>query len=176
MRRVLPYLFAVGATLVSCRAAENISAPNDQRLQTAGPSKDVEGMNCNMDQWKCDVIRAGIDYLLNHANETCRNVGQVALDRFEAPASTGNGYEDAAQASNYYMGVVMVPGNSYSGAVTTSGHVEVYPNFWNSPITDPQHTGSYLAHEEQHQNGMDAPDHHTGYGYGYQEACYNTSA
>ena len=128
-----------------------------------------------MEQWKCDVIRAGIDYLLNHANESCRAVGQVALDRFEAPASSGEGYEETAQVPDQDMGVVMQAGNSYSGGVPVNGEVEVDPSFWASGYTDAAHTGALEAHEEQHQNGMDWY-HNTGVAMAYQTACLNPEA
>lgn len=73
------------------------------------------------------------------------------------------------------MGVYMVPGNSYSGGVAGNGYVDVYPSFWNHGYSDPQHAGALLAHEEQHQNGMDW-DHNTHIAQAYQDACYNTSA
>lgn len=174
MRRVLPLVLAVGATLASCRAADNISAPNDHRI--GDPLRDVTGMNCNMDESKCDIIRAGIDYLLNHANGFCRSMGQAALDRFEAPAATGDGYEEASQVAGYNMGVVMEPGWGSSGYAPTSGQVDVYPSFWTSGFTDAQSTGALLAHEEQHQNGNDGIGDNTGYGPAAQQTCLNTSA
>ena len=70
------------------------------------------------------------------------------------------------------MGVLMDSGNSPSGGVPLTGHVDVFPSFWNSGYTDPAHTGSLLAHEEQHQNGMDF-NHNTGIAQAYQTTCLN---
>jgi hypothetical protein len=125
-----------------------------------------------MIEQKCDIIRAGIEYLLNHANASCRSVGEVALSRFEAPASSGQGYREAAQVNGIDMGVQMQAGSSYSGGVPTNGYVDVYGSFWTSGYTDGAHTGALLAHEEQHQNGMDWY-HNTGIANAYQTSCLN---
>ena len=176
MRRgLLLIIVAMEAILASCQASDDATGP---RYRGGGvrPRSDVDPLNCNMDQSKCDIIRAGIDYLLNHANVSCRSVGQVALSRFEAPASYGEGYQEATQVPGIDMGVPMTLGNSYSGYVATSGYVNVYGSFWAGGYTDPAHTGALLAHEEQHENGMDGPGHNTTIANAYQESCLNPAA
>jgi len=169
-------LLVLGGVLAAgCHAFEDATGPSGKMQSGVRPRHDLTN-NCNMEQWKCDEIRAGIDYLLNHANVSCRNAGQAALDRFNAPASSGMGYQEAAQVSGYDMGVNMRTGSSVSGWVPSDGYVNVYGSFWNSGYTDPQHAGALLAHEEQHQDGNDGPGHNTGIANAYQTSCLNTSA
>ena len=151
-----------------------VGAPTDATVPHVRLRNDAE-LNCNMDQSKCDIIRAGIQYLLDHKNTVCKNVGAVALGRFEAPAATGNGYQEASQIPGIDMGVRMQAGSSYSGGVPVDGKVDVYPSFWTNGFTDEAHTGALLAHEEQHQNGYDW-NHNTGVAMNYQTTCLNPQA
>jgi len=67
--------------------------------------------------------------------------------------------------------------NTYSGWVHTSDYTQVTDSFWNSTSADdPLYAGSFIAHEEQHHNGMDGPNHNKGVGTAYELACQNPQA
>ncbi len=146
MRRVaLPMILVLVALLASCNAPGDVAAP---MVPGAQPLMDTGDLNCDLPEYQRDIIRAGIQHLLDHANEACKNAGSAALGRFEAPAASGNGYRSATQEPDIDMGVDMHAGSSPSGGVPTNGYVDVYASFWTSGATDATHTGGLLAHEE----------------------------
>lgn len=149
MVRAVAALFGLAILVASC--SDSRTGPHSP----TGPRANGE-MYCNMDAWKCDILRAGIQYDIDHANEQCRAAGYAALARFEAPWSTGWGYEEATPptGSNNQMWVNMVPGQSPSGGVPVDGKVWVSTYLWSSGNSTAQN-GSLMAHEEQHQNGYD---------------------
>lgn len=181
MKRLGLIIIAVALILEACQITEDATAPN-RKTHVGNPAPDwldIPTDNCTFEAAKCDVIRAGIDYLIHHANESCRMAGQAALQRFEAPASSNAGYRDqpqppAGSGPDIDMGVWMDGGPTPSGWEPTSGYVEVSPSFWNSQSTSTaDRVGALLAHEEQHQNGQDGPDHAKGVAMGYQISCLN---
>lgn len=173
MRHVI-VLSAVVLLFAAC-STEVTTGPNG----IASPrhrSNDVDAYDCEMSPTKCQVIQAGITYLLQHANISCRTAGTAAQNRYNAPAGQA-GYKDGTQAGDGYMYVWAGLSNSTpSGYTGTDGYTYVEPSMWSDNWSDPRQVGSLIAHEEQHQNGNDGPNHNTGIAVAYQQACLNPAA
>jgi hypothetical protein len=139
MRLRSVFFVALIAASAGCSASE--SPAGLEQFRGIAPSD----MDCTMSTERCAVIQAGIDYLKAHANSECRAYGTDAQNRFDSVS--GDGFRDRAQWGILNMGVETV---SPTNPAPADGYTNVYPAFWTSGNTNPQSTGSLIAHEEGH--------------------------
>jgi hypothetical protein len=177
VQRLALTIIAFVALLGACQLSKDATGPRDLKLSNQRPHFDVViGSDCQLSPSQCEMIRQGIEYLLQHANISCRLAGQYAQDRLSS-SNGSKGYRSKELGSqggqDTNMGVAMWGSTStYSHWEPVDGYVDVDPGF----SGDWQLVGSVLAHEEQHMNGMDGPDHRTGIAWAYQQSCMNPAA
>lgn len=168
MRRLLWVIVASMGVLASCRGTEP-SAPNGLTPDQANREMTFD---CTMNSDKCNAIRMGILALQLSTNQTCKNIGNAAYNRYNAPPGSGLGFTDGSSPNSRDLAYVwMEPGQSFSGEVPSDGWIYFTPTFWNSGYNASQMAG-IIAHEEGgHQTGADDHLHNTGVGYQLETTC-----
>jgi hypothetical protein len=169
--RHLVALTLLVVTMIGCRGEGTVS-PHVRQADGLRPSADM-GMDCFMYSFQCEAVRSGIDYLLQHANQTCKDVGARALDRYNAmPGVAGFTWGNGKSGYDSYV-IMKYPAATPSGYGPTDNYTYMEPSFWNY---DRATQGTLIAHEEQHQNGLDGIYHNTGSAYFIQNTCLNPQA
>lgn len=169
MRRFVWFLVASIGLLASCRGTEP-SAPAELN---PGEARQELNFDCEMNAQKCQAILSAIHTLQSHPAQVCRDVGNAAFNRYNAPVGSGEGFRDGSDPTNPrdQAYVWMVPGQSFSGEVPADGWIYFTSAFWNSGYNSGQMAG-IVAHEEGgHQTGADDSYHNTGVGYMLEDSC-----
>jgi hypothetical protein len=176
MRHLGRLAIALVVLLASCHAAEDAGAPKSAQLAPKAPNRDEE-LDCQLSPERCQLVQAGISYLLQHANGDCRAVGASAWDRYNAPSGSGEGYKNGDPAMGGFMyGFMRVNTTSPSGYAPTDGYVYIQESAYSAGAGDPATMGSFLAHEEKHKDWADNPYHSMNVAYEYQRRCLNPQA
>lgn len=170
-------LAVLAGVLSGCHGADDVAGLRELRRMAHSEDCRMTDDGYMSAAQKCAIIRNGIDYLLAHANISCRDAGAVALSRFLATDGT-RGFDERQSAAGYDMETDM----QYAGSSTTSGwgsasgYTHVDPDYFRGDMTDPLQVGGLVAHEEKHQDGSDGPAHNTGIAQAYHDACRNSQA
>ena len=110
MRRFAWFLGATLIVMASCRDTEPSAptglSPDEARQEVL--------FNCEMNPQECQAVLAAIHTLQAHPAQVCRDVGNAALSRYNAPAGEGfrDGTDPDDQTDQAY--VWMEPGQSVS--------------------------------------------------------------
>lgn len=159
--------------MVAVAACTESVAPARQSAEGIGARFDGE-LDCDFEPAECAILQAGIDHLVDHANDQCKAIGLDAQARLDAPPGTGYGYRRLPGQSQDggLMGVYMYsPANTVSGWAPVDGYTGVYDEFW-TYMRSPATTGGLIAHEEAgHHTGMDGYYHNTGHAAKVQDMC-----
>lgn len=169
MRRLMALTFLIVA-IIGCRG-DNVVSPSTGIAVGQHPSTDAD---CWGYSWQCDQVRAGIAYLLQHANESCRAAGQSAQARYDAPPGEAGFAPGNAGGDNDQMYVIMgYPASTPSGQGATDHYTYMQGSYYG--LSDAQ-SGALIAHEEEHQNGDDGINHNTGKAQALQDKCLNNQS
>ena len=172
MRRIAFRLTVLGVIVAACDAADDIAGLRPEPRVANTEDCRMNGDGNLTAQQKCAIVKAGIDYLVDHANWSCKDVGQRALARFNA--TTGEGFSERQNPPGQQMSVDMYyGGGTQSGWTANSGYTHVDVGYWTSGQTSNNIAGSLIAHEEKHHDGSDGAFHNTGIAPAWQQACLN---
>lgn len=117
---------------------------------------------------ECDTLQRGIDMLSNSTNSYCASLGSLAQDALNTwgfmPGSS-NSY-DMYQYMN-------ASSSTYSGYQNSLGLIYVDGDTFNH---NDKAVAGLIAHEMEHWNGDDGPQHNTGLAEEWQNTCLGTFA
>lgn len=133
--------------------------------------------DCTFSAAFCQDIQASINHLKNHDNAGCIAAGNAAQARFNAsgygfrPAQAGVPLPPATRAY-VWMDANTPPQTTFTGYHSTD------PNTYITELGIIQLTeelAGTIAHEEQHQSGMEDPNHTWGTGVFMANTCQQSS-
>lgn len=142
-----------------------VSGPDISDLGT--PSFTVV-QDCRLASPSCDQINKAISFLENSSQPRCRQLGATARARFNA-VGFGYRYGDGAMnglVSDFDMYTSWNP-NPLTGAFTDGN---TYVNA-SGLLVSRETMAGLLAHEEEHHQGRDDPQHNSNSAYPTQNAC-----
>ncbi len=150
----------IGVLFVSGCGAERVTtATQEAAQQFRGVQKqylDCTGPNSS----RCADISEMISSLEEHSEYRCRMRGVAARARFDAPAGTAGFYLRDTQLTSHDAYVIMQPdATKPSEWGPTDNYTYIEPSLWQHGFSGRR---GAIAHDEDHQTGIDNLAHTTG--------------
>lgn len=163
-------LVLLSATWLSTGCVENAPTNGFDERTIPGPRFTYD---CTFSGAFCQDIQASINHLKGHGNVGCINAGNAAQARFDAK---GYGFRPAqanvplppGTRAYVWMNANIPPQTTFTGYHSTD------PNTYITDLGITQLTevlAGTIAHEEQHQNGMEDPNETWGIGVFMANTC-----
>lgn len=152
-----------------CLQRENVVTRSyDVAIPHSGIQKhDLDCMGAN--NARCADLDEMIGSLEQHVDAVCRARGAAARARFDAAPGVGGFSLLGTQTSSYDAYVIMQPdATKSSGEGPTDNYTYIEPSLWGNGLNARR---GVIAHEEDHESGIEDHDHHQGIAASTQATC-----